>query len=511
MTSGFRKVAIVGKTKHIFPVNRVEGDLEIRVEVEDGFVTDAWSIGTMFRGIENIMIDRALLDGLVITPRVCGICSTSHLKAAALALDVIFDVKAPDNAKRVRNAALMVEQMQNDIRHAFLLFMPDFANARYRDNPMYAEAVKRYAPLKGETAVQTIRESKRLLEIVSILGGQWPHSSFMVPGGVVSVPVESDIIQCRHLLKGFNLWFEKRILGCGIERFLEIKNEKELFAWLDECESHQNSDLGFFIRLSKMAGIDKTGAGHGNYISFGSYEMPERTSVMALNGGSSYLPPGFFSKGKITPFDHEKITEDLSFSFFDENSGAKHPFEGSTSPYIAGNAGRKYSWIKAPRYDGVPAETGPLAEMVIASNPLFGSILDINGPSAFVRELARFLRPAFIIPALDQWLKEIAAYKGGFYTGYKKPKICDGFGLVQAPRGALGHWVKVRDSKIKKYQIITPTAWNGSPRDLWNVRGPWEEALVGTQIKDINNPVEIEHIIRSFDPCLVCAVHVIQT
>ena len=500
----------MSKTKHIFPVNRVEGDLDIRIEVEDGVVVDAWSIGTMYRGIENILKGRGVLDGLVITPRVCGICSSSHLKAAALALDMIFDAHVPDNARRVRNATIIVEQIQNDIRHPFLLFMPDFANAAYKEYPLYAEAVRRYEPLRGETAVQTIQESKRLIEIISILGGQWPHSSFMVPGGVVSVPDPDDIIQCRQLLRSFRLWFEKRVLGCTLDRFQDVTSESDLFSWLDECGSHRESDIGFYIRFSKKAGLDRIGAGHGNFISFGSHELPEESSVKDINGGGYYLPAGFFSGRKAISFNQDKIAEDVSYSFYDDYGKSRHPFEGLTNPYTAGDKREKYSWAKAPRYDGMPAETGPLAEMIISSNPLFKELAGNNGPSVFVRELARLVRPVQLIPVLDEWLKEILRDKGGFYASCKKPENGEGFGLVQAPRGALGHWVTVKNSKIDRYQIITPTAWNGSPRDSKNIRGPWEEALIGVNIKDKDNPVEVEHVIRSFDPCLVCTVHVID-
>jgi len=500
----------MSKSKHIFPVNRVEGDLDIRIEVEDGVVVDAWSIGTMYRGIENILKGRAVLDGLVITPRVCGICSSSHLKAAALALDMIFGATVPDNARRVRNATLIVEQIQNDIRHPFLLFMPDFANVAYKEYPLYGEAVRRYEPLRGETAVQTIQESKRLIEIISILGGQWPHSSFMVPGGVVSVPDSDDIIQCRQLLRSFRVWFEKRVLGCTLDRFRDVKSEYDLFSWLDECGSHRESDLGFYVRFSKKAGLDRIGTGHGNFISFGSHELPDESFVKGINGSSYYMPAGFFSDRKTISFNQDKITEDVSYSLYDDYGKSRHPFEGLTNPYLAGDKRGKYSWAKAPRYDGIPAETGPLAEMIISSNPLFKDLVGNNRPSVFARELARLVRPVQLIPLLDEWLKEILKDKGGFYKSCNKPENGEGFGLVQAPRGALGHWVKVKNSKIDSYQIITPTAWNGSPRDSKNVRGPWEEALVGTRIKDKDNPVEVEHVIRSFDPCLVCTVHVID-
>ncbi|MGD8942900.1 MAG: nickel-dependent hydrogenase large subunit, partial [Desulfobacterales bacterium] len=196
------------KKIHIFPVNRVEGDLEIRIEVENNRVSDAWSAGIMYRGFENLLIGRAVLDGLVLTPRICGICSTSHLNAAAKALDMFFNVEIPNNAVRIRNITLIAEKIQNDIRHAFMLFMADFTNRAYQKHSLFAEAVRRYNPLSGETTAATVRETKKILEIIAHLGGQWPHSSFMVPGGVVSVPKANDLAQCLFVIRNFRKWFE---------------------------------------------------------------------------------------------------------------------------------------------------------------------------------------------------------------------------------------------------------------------------------------------------------------
>ena len=148
--------------------------------------------------------------------------------------------------------------------------------------------------------------------------------------------------------------------------------------------------------------------------------------------------------------------------------------------------------------------------MIIASSPLFMDLVQEDGPSVFVRGLARLVRPAAMIPPAELWLKEVSLMRGSFYKDYQKTKNGEGYGLLEAPRGALGHWIKIRDSKITVYQIITPTTWNASPRDAMSVRGPCEEALIGTEIKNPANPVEAEHIIRSFDPCLVCTVHAVD-
>jgi len=402
-------------------LNRVEGDLKIQIEVVNGCVSEAWSIGTMYRGFENLLVGRAPMDGLVITPRICGICSTAHLKAAAKALDMIFNTKVPDNAKRVRNVTLMVEQMQSDIRHAFLLHMPDFTNGAYKRHSLYEEALRRYEPFRGESVVQAIRETKKILEIIAILGGQWPHSSFMVPGGVVSLPSKNELIQCRYLLKSYQKWYENRVLGCAVERWQEVSSQNGLDSWLEERSSHRESDLGFFVRFSKMASMDKLGKGYEDFISFGSMDMPEETEVVATGRDRKRLfPSGISSKGENKVFEQERITEDVSHSWFLGDEGGNHPFKSLTEPYASGSEGEKYTWAKAPRYDGLPAETGPLAEMIIGSNPLFKDLMKTDGPNVFNRELARIVRSAAMIPILDIWLKELIRSEEDFYEGYEK-------------------------------------------------------------------------------------------
>ncbi len=489
------------------PINRAEGDLEIRVEVENGIITEAWSSGTMFRGFEEMMRGRGALDGLVITPRVCGICSLTHLTAAVEALDSIAGITPPDNALRLRNLALMVETIQSDIRQAVLMFMVDFANPEaYQEHPLSEEAQFRFNPLEGRAAVEVIRETKRLLQMVAIIGGQWPHTSFMVPGGVTSIPEIAKILQCRMILERFCHWYERIILGCTIERWKKVQSLDEIDAWLDENPSHWQSELGFFIRFSRKAGLDTMGRGPNRFLSYGNYPLPRETTVEGKNGKVSEA--GFAIGNSITPFYADKISEDISHSWFDQSAPPSHPYESETKPYASGQSGKLYSWIKAPRYGGEVIETGPLAEMIIDGQPLFQDLVEKTGPNVMARELARLVRPAYLLEIMDIWISELAHKREeDFYHTVASIPDGQGAGLIQAARGALGHWVKVRNEKISHYQIITPTSWNGSPRDEQGMRGAWEEALIGTPIKDLKNPIEAGHVIRSFDPCLVCAVH----
>ncbi len=500
------------------PLNRVEGDLEIRAEIDGGYVSNAWSSGTMYRGFEQILCGRGALDGLVITPRVCGICGTSHLTAASGALEMIAGILPPPNAVRIRNVALMAEHIQNDIRQTFLMFTPDFTNQVYRKHALFEHAVQRYEAFKGETVFEVIRSTKKILEMIAIVGGQWPHSSYMVPGGIVSIPGKGDLLQCRLILKEFRRWYEQRILGCSLERWAAIQSKTDLDNWLDEREAHRESDVGFFIRFARQIELDTIGRGHNNYLTYGAFDIPEGSQVRSLDttpeqhqqSTAYFLPAGFVRHTEISPFDQEHVAEHVAHSWFIDYEGGKHPFDGETCPYASGQESKKYSWAKAPRYKDLPAETGALAQMIVAGHPLFKSLVQPDGPSVFVRQLARIVKPVQLIPAMDTWLQE-AIQEGDFYLSPGEIVDGEGFGLTEGPRGALGHWMHVKDGTIARYQIITPTAWNASPRDSDGVRGPWEEALVGTAIQDINNPVELGHVVRSFDACLVCTVHLLNT
>lgn len=293
------------------PLNRVEGDLEIRIELEGRRIVDAWSSGTLYRGFENLMIGRGPLDGLVITPRICGICSTTHLMAAARALDRIAGVPPPANAVRVRNLALMVETCQSDLRQSILMFMPDFAIPAYAPHPLHAEAAARYVPVQGGRCIEAVRETRSLLEIIAILGGQWPHSSFMVPGGVTYVPNLAELNQCLGILRRFRSWYERTVLGCTLERWQAIRSVDELDAWLAERAEHRDGDVGFLLRFAGAAGLAGQGRGHGHFLSCGSLDVPAGSAVQGVDG--MLVAAGFLAAdGERRTFDQSQIAEHVA-------------------------------------------------------------------------------------------------------------------------------------------------------------------------------------------------------
>ena len=486
------------------PLNRVEGDLELHLEYDDRTTTNSWSCGVTYRGFENILKGRGPLDGLVLTPRVCGICGTAHLMAAVQALDMLCDAKIPDNAVLVRHLALMAEHIQSDVRQTILMFMKDFINPLYKNKHFFAEAGDRYQPLRGTSVIKAIRETKKVLEIIAILGGHWPNSSFMVPGGIATTPSFNDLITCRYLHKTFSDYYEQQILGCSLDRWAAIRSTAHLDNWLLEKDTHRCGDLGFFMRCARQSRLHTIGESHGNYISVGMPHLP-------LAGDENDTPlkmvtAGFSTRGATSEFLQARITEHVAFSRFEGYGNGLHPFEGITIPCATPATPDKYSLAKAPRYDEMPAETGPLAEMLIDGDPLFTDLVHTEGPTAFVRQLARLTRPARLLPVMKKMIAAIDA-RAPYYLPPGDIPDGRGYGLIEASRGFLGHWLEIRNGVINRYQIITPTSWNGSPRDGNGVRGPWEEASVGIEVEDPENPVEIGHIVRSFDPCLFCAVH----
>jgi Ni,Fe-hydrogenase I large subunit len=509
----------------VSPLGRVEGDLDVRVTIEDGVVTSAWTEAAMFRGFEIILQGKDPQAGLVVCPRICGICGGSHLYKSAYALDTAWKTHVPPNATLVRNICQAAETMQSIPRYFYALFAIDFTNKNYAGSPLYAEAVRRFAPYVGASYQPGVLYSAKPVEVYAIFGGQWPHSSFMVPGGVMCAPTLSDVTRAIAILEHWkDNWLEKQWLGGSVERWLENETWDDVLAWVDENESQRESDCGFFIRYCMDIGLDKYGAGVGNYFATGTYFEPSMYDNPTIEGRNAALigRSGIYADGQWHEFDQARVREDVTHSFY-EGTGSLHPFEGETKP-IDPEDGRKqgkYSWAKSPRYDvpgmgHVPLEAGPLARRIAAGgpgaaphqddDPLFVDLINTIGPSVMVRQLARMHEAPKYYKWARAWLDQIDLHES-FYTKPTEYAEGRGFGATEAARGALADWIVIEDNKIKNYQVVTPTAWNIGPRDGAGTVGPIEKALIGSPIVDPQDPVELGHVARSFDSCLVCTVH----
>ncbi len=511
------------QTLDISPVGRVEGDLDVRVDIENGVIVNAWTQAELFRGFEVILRDKDPQAGLVVTPRACGICGASHLTCAAWALDTAWQTTVPRNAIFARNLGQIVESLQSIPRHHYGLFMIDYTNKNYSKSKFYEEAVKRWSPFTGTNYEVGVTISGRPVEIYALLGGQWPHSSYMVPGGVMCAPTLTDVTRAWSILEYFRRnWLEPIWLGCSLERYEEIQSYDDFKAWLDERPEHANSDLGLYWRMSEDIGADKYGRGHGRYISWGylphgdKYQKPTIDSRNA----SLIMKSGVYD-GKTDTHKHmdQKYTrEDTMHAWYDE-PGGKHPFDRYTVPTRRNTVDMagKYSWSTAVRHeeDG-RLEAGPLARQMVAGgkhgeawqhhDPL---VLDMwrkmGGASVLLRHFARMHECVKLYRQAEDCLREFRLND----PWYIKPTERDGrgWGATEAIRGALCHWIEVQGGKIKNYQIIAPTTWNVGPRSDDGVRGPMEESLIGAPIADPHDPVEVGHVCRSYDSCLVCTVH----
>jgi hydrogenase large subunit len=492
-------------------LNRVEGDMEVRLELAGNTVADAWCVGTMYRGFEQILLERDPGDALVIAPRICGICSTSQLYAAVSALETAYKAPIAPNGTRIRNLCLMAESVMSDARHTFLMFTPDFCNPAYRDHPLYADAVELFEPpFKGRIARETVEQTKRILAVVIAFGGQWPHSSYMLPGGVTCELDESKLDECEAAIDAYAAWYERAVLGCSCEEWQALATADDFRAWLEE-PPHGDRAVGVFTRFGRSIGLPELAKGTPHLLSAGCYYDPERWQPPFAE--RPCLQPGGFYDGArdaVEPFSPGEVSEHLRFSRLADPGEARHPWDSRTVP--DDTPGEAYSHAKATRYKDHVVQLGPLPDLVLAGDPLIRSMLREEGASAWLRQFTRLHRPVATLQAMRDTVAELRTHRDEptFTTAEPRPDG-DGFGAINAARGSLGHWVRIRDGKIDNYQIITPTAWNGSPRDNAGRRGHWEESFVGLEIGDLDNPVELFHIVRSHDACLVCTVHVADT
>ncbi len=277
---------------------------------------------------------------------------------------------------------------------------------------------------------------------------------------------------------------------------------------LDENLTRRQSALGLFTRFSRSLGLHQTGFGTGHMISYGAVHDPEHAGKHAMQAGVFNV-----DTGDIEPLDEALINEHVRHSWFRPYQNGKHPSKGETVPDYQPESDR-YTWAKAPRYGERVMQTGPLAELVIGGDKLVQDIHQKEGGSTWLRQFARLRRIGHSMWFMRRIVSELASdIDAPFFNPPSPGQECDGqgAGLIQAARGGLGHWVSIKDGVVDRYQIITPTAWNASPKDSNGRHGHWEQSVLGLAVDDLDNPLMVGHVIRSHDPCLVCTVHMLPT
>lgn len=512
------------ETLDISPVGRVEGDLDVRVEIQDGVVVKAWTQAELFRGFEVILRGKDPQAGLVVTPRACGICGASHLTCAAWALDTAWETEVPRNAILARNLGQIVESLQSLPRHHYGLFQIDFTNKKYQQSQFFEEAVKRWVPYTGTHYEKGVTISGKPVEIYALFGGQWPHSSFMVPGGVMCAPTLTDVTRAHSILEYFRKeWMEPYWLGCSLERYEEIRSYDDFMVWLEEKPEHANSDLGLYWRMGKDIGLDQFGGGLNRFLTWGYLPNEERYNRPSIisRADAVYMKGGIYDFESDThyPVDESDTRENTSHAWYEEGNENRYPFDRETVPLNKNTPDfqGRYSWSTAVLHaDMGRLEAGGLARQLVAGgkhgrdwqhyDPLVLDMMkNMGGASVLLRHFARMHEGVKLYRQAERCLKKFRLDE----PWYIKPHERDGrgWGATEAIRGALAHWVEVKDGKIENYQMIAPTTWNIGPRDGDDNPGPMEQALISTPIADPSDPVEVGHVARSFDSCLVCTVH----
>lgn len=478
------------------PFNRVEGDLEVTLDVADGRVRSAHVNATMYRGFEQILAGKAPHDALTIVPRICGICSVSQSVAAARALADLGSVQMPPNGQHITNVILATENLADHLTHFYLFFMPDFTRPLYASRAWHGEALRRFVPETGEQVRAAIAARQRWFEMLGTLAGKWPHTQTLEPGGSSRAVEAAERTRLLARVREFRSFLERELYGSPLEAFAGLRSEAELQAW--HARDTARGDFRLFLSIAQDTGLATLGRGPGRYLSCGAYPQP---------GASSLFAPGVWHEtaGELRTLDADAVREDATHAWLADAGGPRHPSTGLTQPEPDKPAA--YTWNKAPRLAGEVVETGAIARQLAAAHPLVRDLVARHGGVVYTRVLARMLELAQVVPQMENWLRALVP-KEPWCAPTALPDEGLGVGLSEAARGSLGHWVQVRQGRIANYQIVAPTGWNFSPRDAAGTPGALEQALVGAPVQPgETTPVSVQHIVRSFDPCMVCTVH----
>jgi hydrogenase large subunit len=512
----------VAQVISIDPVTRIEGHLRIDVEVEGGVVKDAWSSGTMFRGYEMLIQGKHPWDAQQVMERICGVCPLIHGTAASYALDDATKATLPPNARIIRNLTLGANYLQSHILHFYHLaaldyiditavpkysgsnpalillkdkisalvaagdpypFLPRYESPDYIGAPGGPGDPNLATELVGHY-VQALEMRKKAQEMLSIFYGRMPSFVGTIPGGVTQAPNISNIAAFRARLG-------------------------ELAQWVNEVYLQ---DVLTVAQVPEYEPFLRAGDSGGNYLAYGGFDQDQK-------GGEKFFPRGTIVNGdvlNVQGFNETKIAESVQYSWYTPDCEGLNPKNGKTDPDLEKKDA--YSFIKAPRYEGKPMEVGPLARQLVKKPDALMNLATKLGlltpPLKFgiiPRHGARVIEAVLLVAEMDKWLDQLVPGEPIWDPkGKEIPDASYGRGLVEGPRGALGHWIQISDQKTKNYQAVVPTTWNASPRDKDGNKGPIETSLIGIPVPDVDNPINVVRCVRSFDPCIACAIHIIH-
>jgi Ni,Fe-hydrogenase I large subunit len=475
------------------PFNRVEGDLEVKLQIEDGRVADAWVVSPLFRGFEQILQGKDPLDALVYVPRICGICSVSQSVAAAGALAQVQGVTPPPNGELATNLILAAENLADHLTHFYVFFMPDFAREVYGGEPWFPAAEARFKALAGSAAAQVLPARADFMHLMGLLAGKWPHSLALQPGGTTRALEAQEKSRIQAILFAFRRFLEQTLFGDSLERIVALDSLPALESWAGSADP-RSSDFRHFLHLADALALDRLGRATDRFMSYGAY--PQQGERL-FRAGTWDGTPG--------TLDQALIGEDISHGWLQHDAQPRHPFDGVTLP--AAHKPAAYTWCKAPRLNGRVMEVGALARQVVDGHPLARDLVARGGGNVRNRVVARLLEIARVVLVMEDWARALQPREPFCQQGVM-PDEARGYGMMEAARGSLGHWLSVKRGRILNYQIVAPTTWNFSPRDAAGNPGALEQALVGAPVRDgEQTPVAVQHIVRSFDPCMVCTVH----